>query len=83
MLVPMSIEATLLIEVGLDFTTEFLWKGVGCQFGVKDLEEYHSNLISIVSGILSDKSGESIDWSIVHPQARKSSLEPASFSSHR
>jgi hypothetical protein len=52
----MSIEATRLTEVGSDFTTEFLWKDVGRQFRVKDLEEYHSNLISIVSGILSDQA---------------------------
>jgi hypothetical protein len=36
--------------------TEFLWKDVGRQFRVKDLEECHSTLISIVSGILSDKA---------------------------
>ena len=37
-LVPMSIEATLLSEVGLDFTTEFLGDDVGRQFRVKGLE---------------------------------------------
>jgi hypothetical protein len=34
----MSIEATLLSKVGLDFTTEFLGDDVGRQFRVKDLE---------------------------------------------
>ena len=37
-LVPMSMEATLLGKVGSDFTTEFLWDNVSGQFGLKDFE---------------------------------------------
>jgi hypothetical protein len=55
-LVPMSIEATLLVKIGSDVTTEFLWNDLGCQLGMKDLEECRSNLISIVSWILTDKA---------------------------
>ena len=36
MFVPMSMEATLLSEVGSDFTTEFLRNDVGSQFRLKD-----------------------------------------------
>ena len=52
----MSIEATLLVKIGSDVTTEFLWNDLGCQLGMKDLEECRSNLISIVSWILTDKA---------------------------
>ena len=43
-LVPMSMEATLLTEEGLDFTAEFLWDDVGCQFRVKDLDRFLSRI---------------------------------------
>ena len=56
MLVPMSIEATLSVELGSDVTTEFLWDDIGGQLGMKDLEECRSNLISIVSWIHTDQA---------------------------
>jgi hypothetical protein len=37
-LVPMSMEATLLGKVGSDFTAEFLWDNVSGQFGLEDFE---------------------------------------------
>jgi hypothetical protein len=55
-LVPMSMEATLLTEEGLDFTAEFLWDDVGCEFRVKNLEGCRSSLISTGSSILSKKA---------------------------
>jgi hypothetical protein len=56
----MSIEATLLSEVGLDFTTEFLGDDVGCQFRVKDLER--SPIIQIIrlEGGARNDSGEKL-----------------------
>jgi len=49
-------EATLLTEEELDFTAEFLWDDVGCEFRVKNSEGYRSNLLSTVSWILSDEA---------------------------
>jgi len=37
-LVPMSMEATLLGKVGSDFTAEFLWDNVSGQFGLEDFK---------------------------------------------
>jgi hypothetical protein len=60
-LVPISMEASLLREVGSDFTTEFLREDVGCQFGLKDLER--GPIIKVVR--LDGSSGDDSDEKLV------------------
>ena len=56
----MSIEATFLSEVGLDFTTEFLGDDVGCQFRVEGLERSPVVQIRELERGARDDSGEKL-----------------------
>ena len=56
----MSTEATLLIEVGSDFTTEFLRNNIGRQFRLKDLKGCPVIKIIRLDGSSGDNSDEKL-----------------------